>query len=194
MAAARRAPDAKSTRPSRPSTTLPATSSSPHTALSCHSTSTPAARTRFGVGGIRAPSRRISPASSSTTPPMHATSDDLPAPVSPTRATISPSCTRTETSRSTSAAPKRFVTPTTSSSGADPRAVSPVRLDRNTLPPGRGPCGPEPDAKPSIRRWQRAPGARRPSGGLRTGQSTWTIVSWRQSIVLASRCRRARGR
>ena len=73
------------------------------------------------------------PASSRCAPLMHLISVDLPAPLSPSRASTSPARTSSATSSSASTAPKRFVTSRTASAGASrPRwALMP------SAPPGR---------------------------------------------------------
>ena len=87
---ASRRPRRSSSRPSRPSTTLAATSRSSQSPWSCQTTSRPAWRTSRGVAGSgpavegdRRRRRDRRPGRGRTT------SDDLPAPVSPTRATTS---------------------------------------------------------------------------------------------------------
>src|SRR3954452_16893184 len=104
------------------------------------------------------PSNSITPLSTGGMPPMHFTSVDLPAPLSPTRAVTSPACASKFTSRSTWTGPKLLWTAfrdrvgcvVTADTGADTPsryvavgggagpAAAPVRADGGGTGPGRG--------------------------------------------------------
>ncbi len=120
-ACSRRADSGTTQRPGRPRKMLATASRSSQSPCSCHTVSTPARRTCPGRAGMGRPANITSPASASSTPAMAPIRVDLPAPLPPATATISPWPTWRLTSRSTVSGPKLLVSPLTSSRAAWPR-------------------------------------------------------------------------
>src|SRR4051794_5315424 len=79
---------------------------------------------RSDSGGAGRPAKRIVPASAADKPVRIETSVDLPAPLRPTSAWASPWRTEMPTPARAVVAPKRFVTPDTSTAGASPAPSS----------------------------------------------------------------------
>src|SRR6266496_4128683 len=97
---------------SRPRKRFATTSRLSQSARSWNTVATPRSCAACGLGMLTEwPSNWISPSSAGATPAMTLTRVDLPAPLSPTRATTSPSRTSKFTSLSARTAPKRLLIP-----------------------------------------------------------------------------------
>src|SRR5690606_15237508 len=116
-------------RSSRPRKMFDVTSRFSHSARSWNTVAIPCACAAEGLAIVTAsPSISIRPASGVSTPAMTFASVDLPAALSPTRATTSCACTSRSTSTSASTAPKRFVMPRSDSKGVLARALIATHL------------------------------------------------------------------
>ena len=120
-----------------------------------------AARRRAIVPSSCMPSQEISPRSAGKMPAMVSTSVDLPAPLAPNSAVISPGATLIETSRSTGRPPRatkrllyrQFRSGHRSTRVPDKRGVRPDRRAPRGLAPWRGACrNPAPTSRRRPRR------------------------------------------